>query len=102
MAIKTLSDFKNRIKQGVSGAREASKNIIYSAKSNVKTYKMKNKLANEMMEKEYVSPTMGNKTWDKRRKETRRLIGQGKMKQARENLQNLKKKFKEENPEYTQ
>ena len=95
--------FTNYVKGRISGAGETIKNYSAVTKGKMSMSGIMGiggehrKLANKMMEKEYVSPTMGNQTWNKRRKETLGLIKQGKMKQARTNLQNLKSRFKEEN-----
>ena len=91
---------KNKIINALWGAKEAAGNYFDSAKNAVKTNFMQRKLADKMMDKEYVSSTMGESTWSKRRKETLALIKQGKMKQARTNLQSLKTQFKKDNPDY--
>lgn len=89
--------FLKTISQNVLGAKESAKNYGSVAKGVIKGIGTTDKLANKMMEKRYVLSTMGNQTWDKRKEETKKLIKQGKMVQARTNLDKLKEQFKKDN-----
>jgi len=90
-------DFVKSIAKGVMGAGKVMETFKQTGINAIKTSMMKNKLAKKMMNKEYVSSTMGEQTWMKRYRETKKLLKQGKMSQARQNLQNLKKQFEKEN-----
>jgi len=98
---KPIQNVKSNVKQVKSGVfQEMAKNYAKATKNNVKTVYDRRKLAKSLMSKYYVSPSMGQQTWMKRYKQTLNLVNQGKVRQARENLQKLKEQFKKNNPLY--
>lgn len=69
------------------------------AMDNLKLKVWQKKLVNQLMEKNYPSYTVAPK-FNKRKKETEELIKQSKPWVARENLKELHKKFRRDNPNY--
>ncbi len=85
----------------VLNAWKGAKETVGNYAAGLKTGPMQKKLAEKMMEKEYPSYTVtGQKTYEKRKKETLDTIKTGNMVKARENLRKLKEQFKKDNPEY--
>lgn len=82
-------------KLSLSWAREALKNISQATWTN-------QRITDKLMKNFYPAKTVTGDTYKKRESETKKLVNQWKIKEARINLKNLTEDFKRRNPEYTQ
>lgn len=82
-------------KLSLSWAKEAFNNFNKATWTN-------QRITNKLMNNFYPSRTVTGDTYKKRESETKKLVNQWKIKEAKINLKNLTADFKRRNPEYTQ